>query len=102
MAQLISAQSTKRSDGWLAYRSIYLASMSYSLPTTGFTRQELATIQRGPLQVLLSVMGFNRDMPLEVVFGPAHLGGIGLRHLYVEQRYVKTSPLLRHIRQTVG
>jgi hypothetical protein len=74
--------SIKRSDGWIAYRSIYLASMSYSLPTTSFTRKELATIQRGPIQVLLSATGFNRNVPLvEVVFGPAYLGGIGLRHL---------------------
>jgi hypothetical protein len=99
MAQLISAQSIKRSDGWLAFRSIYLASMSYSLPTTSFTRQELATIHRGPIQVLLFAMGFNRNMPLEVAFGPSHLGGIGLRHLYVEQGYLKISALLRRMRQ---
>jgi hypothetical protein len=71
--------------------------MSYSLPTTSFTRQELATIQRGPIQVLLSAI--NRNMPLDVVFGPARLGDIGLRHLYVEQVYLKTSALLRHKRQ---
>jgi hypothetical protein len=30
--------------GW-TFRSIYLPSMSYSLPSTSFTRRELATIQ---------------------------------------------------------
>jgi hypothetical protein len=44
MAHLISAQLISRLEGWLAYRSIYLPSMSYSLPSTS-TRRELATIR---------------------------------------------------------
>jgi hypothetical protein len=45
-------------------------------------------------------MGSNRNMPLEVVFGPTSIGGLGLRHLYVEQGYQKASALLQHIRQS--
>jgi hypothetical protein len=44
-----------------------------------FTRQDLA-IQRNFTQVLLYAMGFNRNMPLAVVFWPAYLEGVGLRH----------------------
>jgi hypothetical protein len=44
-------------------------------------------------------MGFKWNMPLEVVFGPTCIGGIGLRHLYIEQGSQKTSALLLHIRQ---
>jgi hypothetical protein len=99
MALLISAQLIARSEGWLAYRSIYLPSMSYSLPSTSFTRRELATIQRRPIRAILPAISFNRNMPLEVVFGPASIGGLGLRHLYVEQGCQKTSALLEHIRQ---
>jgi hypothetical protein len=44
-------------------------------------------------------MGFNRNMPLEVVHGPAYLGGVGLRHLSIEQGYHMSSALLEHIRQ---
>jgi hypothetical protein len=83
----------KRSDAWLAYRSIDLPSMSYSLPSTSFTRRELATIQRSPIRALLSAIVFNQNMPLEIV------GGLGLRYLYVEQGCQKTSALLQHIRQ---
>jgi hypothetical protein len=57
MANLISAQSIARFDGWTAYRSIYLPSMSYSLPNTSFTRQELATIQRSLIRALLLPWG---------------------------------------------
>jgi hypothetical protein len=44
-------------------------------------------------------MGSNKNMPLAVVFGPAYLGGVGLRHPYVEQGSLKTSALIEHIRQ---
>jgi hypothetical protein len=73
--------------------------MSYSLPSTSFTRRELANIQSSLIRALLSAMGFNRNMPREVVFGPTSIGGIGLWHLYVEQGCPKTSALLQHIRQ---
>jgi hypothetical protein len=43
-AQLISAQSITRSETWIAYRIIFLPSLRYSLSSTGFTRQESATI----------------------------------------------------------
>jgi hypothetical protein len=66
MAQLISVQTITRPEAWTAYRNIYRASMSYSLPVTSFTRQELDKIQRRPIQVLLSAMGFNRNMPRAV------------------------------------
>jgi hypothetical protein len=48
-----------RSEAWTAYRSICLPSMRYSLSAISFARQEFATIQRSPIQVLLSAMGFN-------------------------------------------
>jgi hypothetical protein len=99
MAQLISAQSITRSDAWTAYRSIYLSSIGYILPSTSFNQRELAKIQSSPIRALLPAMGFNRNMPLQVVFGPHSHGDIGLRYLYVEQGYQKASALLQHIRQ---
>jgi hypothetical protein len=93
MAHLISAQLIARHEAWLAHRSIYLPSMSYSLPSTSFTRRELANIQSSPIRALLSAMGFSRNMPREVVFGPNATRGIGLRHLHVEQGCQKTSAL---------
>jgi hypothetical protein len=38
-------------------------------------------------------------MTARVVFGPTSIGGLGLRHSYVEQGLPKTSALLQHIRQ---
>jgi hypothetical protein len=58
----------------------------------------VGTIQRSPIRALLPAIGFNRNMPLEVVVGPTSIGDIGLRYLYVEQGYQKTSALLQHSR----
>jgi hypothetical protein len=44
-------------------------------------------------------MGLNTNMPLAVVFGPAYLGRVGLRYLYVGQGCLKTSALIEHIQQ---
>jgi hypothetical protein len=101
-AHLISAQVIARHEAWMAYRSIYLPSMSYSLSSTSFDRKTLAKIQSNPIRALLSAMGFNRNMPLEVVSGTISIGGIGLRHLHVEQGCQKASALLQHTRQTVA
>jgi hypothetical protein len=49
---MTSAQLIARPEGWIAYRSIYLPSMSYSPMSTSFTRRELATIQRSPIRAL--------------------------------------------------
>jgi hypothetical protein len=99
MSHLISAQFITRTEAWTAYRSIYLLSMSYSFPRTSFNRRELAKVQSRPINAQLSAMAFNRNMPREVVFGPTSNGGIGLRHLYVEQGCQKMSALLQHIQQ---
>jgi hypothetical protein len=99
MAHLISARLITRFEAWTAYRSIYLLSMSYSLPSTSFNRRELDRVQSSPIRAILAAMGFNRNMPREVVFGPISNGGIGLRHLYVEQGCQKIFALLQHIRR---
>jgi hypothetical protein len=62
---------------------------AYSPPTASFTRQEVATINPS--------LYHGVHMPLaDVVFGPAYLGGIGLRHLDPEQGSLKNSALLDH------
>jgi hypothetical protein len=44
-------------------------------------------------------MGYNRNMPKEVVYGPEDLGGLGLHDLYVEQGIKQISTLIGHVRQ---
>jgi hypothetical protein len=69
----------------VVYWNIYLPGMGYSLPVTTFSEDELNNIQITPIQVILPAMGYNRNTPKAVVFGPREYVGIGLRHLYIEQ-----------------
>jgi hypothetical protein len=76
MANLFSAQSIVRYDGLIAYRIFNLPSVSYSLPSTSFSRQELATGVQP------------QHAALTVVFDPTSHRGMGKRHLYFKQGYL--------------
>jgi hypothetical protein len=59
----------------------FLLKMAHLISTTVYPLRAsfgkaVATIQRSLIQVLISAMGFNRNMPLAVVFGPPSRGGI--------------------------
>jgi hypothetical protein len=76
MANFFSAQSIVRYDGLIAYRCFNLPSVSCSLPSTDFSRQELATRVKP------------EHAALAVVFGPTSHRGIGIQHLYFKQGYL--------------
>jgi hypothetical protein len=78
--------------------NIYLPGIGYSLPVTTFSEDELNHIQSTPIQAILTSMGYNRNIPKAVVFGPREYGGIGLRHLYIEQGSQQTATFMRHYR----
>jgi hypothetical protein len=82
----------------VVYWNIYLPGMGYSLPVTTFSEDELNHIQSTPIRAILPAMGYNRNMPKAVVFGPREYGGIGLRHLYIEEGSQQTATFMRHYR----
>jgi len=43
-------------------------------------------------------MGYNRNMPKAVVYAPATHGGLGMKHLLMEQGLHKVLQVLKHIR----
>ena len=51
------------------------------------------------LRASLSKMGYNCNMPREVVYGPPSLFGLGLHDYYIEQGTQQVSTLVGHIRQ---
>ena len=87
-----------RADAHLAYRAIYLQGMQYSLPVCTFTEEALDRIQSAPVQAILNSMGYNRNMPKAVRYGPIRKGGIGLRNLFVEQGAQQCTSLIKHAR----
>lgn len=98
IAQRIAAASLTQNEARILYRSMYMPSMSYSLPAGIMTLEESEKAQGAAIQALLSAMGATPGMPRAVVFGPTETGGLGLRHLFAEQGTLKTAVLLQQIR----
>jgi hypothetical protein len=74
---MISRQATR-----VLYQSMYLPSMAYSLAIGTFNIEQCNKIQGGTVQQFLALMGYNRNMPCSITYGPKEFGGIGLQHLF--------------------
>jgi hypothetical protein len=55
------------------------------LTVTQFTQEQRDKITSPVLSSCMAQMGYNRNSPKEVVYGPVDMGGLGLHDLYVEQ-----------------
>ena len=97
-AQLAHMQ--KKSNEWLAaiqeanlthqeakaaYEMIWFPSLSYGLGTTNLSYQELNQLQKPIINRILPALGYNRHLPRAVVFGSSKYGGLGMKHLYIDQ-----------------
>jgi hypothetical protein len=82
IARRINLSHLIRNEARLAYETTYIPSMQYSLTTTAINQTDMEMIQQKATSAFLSKMGYNRNMPREVVFGHTLYQGLGLRHLY--------------------
>jgi hypothetical protein len=62
----------------------YFRSVGFPLPTLATDEENLEPVQTPIISPLLQKLGYNRNMPREVVFGPKTLGGINLFNLKTE------------------
>ena len=69
--------------------------ISYCLPVTTFSTEELHNIQKHFIYLLLPKLGMNRHTPCDVIYIPCSHGGRGLIDLRIEQ------PLC-HLRMSIG
>ena len=82
------------------YGSVFLPSVTYSLPTASIPEKHLLTIQNQSTLPILNKMGYAKSFPHALVYGPQSLGGIGLRTFYDEQGSTKVELVLKHFRST--
>jgi hypothetical protein len=69
LATKLNLHALTRMEAKLAYESFYLPALRYSLSVTSINQIDLETIQKNMTSTIRSAMGFNRNMPREVVFG---------------------------------
>lgn len=99
LALKIAGATISRATARVAYRSIICPKLEFPLAVTQFTQQQCDSIASPVLGACLSKMGYNCNMPREVVYGPVELGGLGLHDLYIEQGLHQLTTLIGHTRQ---
>jgi hypothetical protein len=82
----------------IAYSSMYMPAMLYSLTAMTYSNAELTKLQCKAVDKFLPAMGFERGFPWAVVYGPRLYGGLYVGHLYTEASIAKTLSLLSHLR----
>ena len=82
----------------LYMRHSYNAQMNYGMVATTLSEKQLKDIESEAVNALLNKMGYNKNMPRAVVFGPIKHGGIGMPHMFTEQGAAQTTELLKHVR----
>ena len=91
----VSHQFLTRQECNLFYQNFFIPSMRYHLTVGTFTEQQLDRLQHPITQLLLPRLGYNGNMPKEVIYGPIQSGGMGFTSLSVIQAcllYTSPSP----------
>jgi hypothetical protein len=88
-----------RKEAVVAYRSYYRPKFEYPLPVTTMSKMQLESIERPSINALLSKMGYNRNFPRAIVFGPVQYGGLGLKSLYFQQGYLVIKWFIKTVRE---
>jgi hypothetical protein len=81
-----------------AYQGIYVGRMKYGLLASTLKPATYQSIQSPATRAILPKLGYNRNMPTEVVYGPTDLGHIGMQDLYVLQGTRKVITKMEHVR----
>jgi hypothetical protein len=82
LARNINSHALNRVEATMAYESFYLPAMRYSMAITSINQVDMETIQKRATMALLAALGFNRNMPREIVYCSSRYQGIGIKHLY--------------------
>ena len=99
LAILAAGTRTTHDTARTGYSVIVCPKLEFPLAVTEFTQDQCDMISSPILRVFLPKMGYNRNMPREVVYGPVEMGGLGLHDFYIEQGIRQISALVGHLRQ---
>jgi len=86
-----------RREAAVIYSTIYLPTITYPFPATTLPSKTLEKAQSMTTPLILSKMGYNRNMPKSVVYAPATHGGLGMTHLPTEQGLQKVLQVIKHL-----
>jgi hypothetical protein len=97
-ARRLAASPLSKRDAWIAYFAVYIPQMTYALCLTAHSAQQLRKLQSKALRATLNKLGFNRNTPHAVVFGPCIHAGLSMKDLPTEQGIALLIMIIRHLR----
>jgi len=95
---LISTSPITRAGALLAYHTVYVPRIKYSLPQSFFTTPKLQKAQRPSMGPIIAKCGFNRHAPHAVLFASPRYAGAGFLHWQVLQGEGQVIHFLKHWR----
>eukprot|EP00957_Ditylum_brightwellii_P108316 8263169-Ditylum_brightwellii.AAC.1 len=84
----------------IANTTIYKPSITYSLCSTSFSRNQIDKLHTHLLPNLLPKLGYEHTFPYDIAFGSKYTGGIGLTHIRAHQFSAKVMGILRYVQAT--
>lgn len=99
LARQLKSSTLSRSAAAIAYSMFIAPSIEFPLSITGFSTQQSNRIQVPLLEALIPKLGYARNMPRAVIFGPIEYGGLGIHSHYTEQCIQHITTLVGHLRQ---
>ena len=94
LAATLAQMPFTRIEAFVLYASQYLPIIWYFLHHTCFSTQDERNLEMKWILAILTKLGYNRNMPRAVIFGPLDLGGTGLTKIEFEQIACQTEDLI--------
>ena len=98
LALLLSISPITRSGAYLAYYTVYLPTIRYTLPQSFYPRKLLDKCQAHSMGRVIAKCGYNRHIARALMFAPTFSGGGGFVPWYVLQGEGQIQHVLKHWR----
>jgi hypothetical protein len=95
----MAGSSLAKETARLGYKTMVCPALEYPLTVTQVTQEQCDKITSPTLRSCMSQMGYNRNSPKEVVYGPVEMGGFGFHDLFIEQGIHQVTALVGHLRE---
>ena len=83
---------------WVDYRYMYLSKVEYSASMAILTKQQFQQVEQKAVCTFLGSLGYDANMPREVVFAPENIADVRLTTIDNEKGIEHIKALLHHMR----
>ena len=98
LSLMIGVSPLTRKGSYLAYHTVYIPSIQYTLPQSFFTLRDLDKAQTGSMQRIIAKCGYNRHTSRALLFAPLRYAGGGFLPWYMLQGEGQIKHFLKHWR----